>query len=89
MTSKLNIHHIQSVSQYFKFKSDFINIIQVKKQFQYLLDRFRINPIPITKETKNLFQYLDTQQFFYKYSLNEIVIPKKKKLKSTRIIFQN
>ena len=77
MTIKLDVYHIQIVSHYFKFKSDFINIIQVRKQFQYLLDRFRINPIPITKETKNLFQYLDTQQFFYKYSLNEIVITKK------------
>ena len=54
MTSKLNIHHIQSVAQYLKLKSDFINIIQVNKRFQHLLDRFRINPIPITKHTKKL-----------------------------------
>ena len=73
MTIKLDVYHIQVVAHYFKFKSDFINIIQVKKQFQYLLDRFRINPIPITKETKNLFQYLDNQQFFWKYSDDKII----------------
>ena len=71
MSIKLDVYHIQVVVHYFKLKSDFINIIQVRKQFQYLLDRFRINPIPITKETKNLFQYLDTQQFFWKYSINK------------------
>ena len=73
MTIKLDVYHIQIVAHHFKFKSDFINIIQVRKQFQYLLDRFRINPIPITKETKNLFQYLDTQQFFWKYSYNKTI----------------
>ena len=39
------------------------------------MDRFRINPIPITKETKNLFQYLDTQQLF-EYSSDEIILEK-------------
>ena len=72
-TKQLDVYHIQVVAHYFKFKSDFINIIQVRKQFQYLLDRFRINPIPITKETKNLFQYLDTQQFFWKYSYDKTI----------------
>ena len=68
---KLDAFHIQVVAHYFKLKSDFINIIQVRKQFQYVLDCFRINPIPITKHTKNLFKYIDTQQFFWKYSINE------------------
>ena len=58
MTKKLDVYSIQIVSQYLKTKEDFLNIIQVKKQFQYVLDRFRINPIPITNETKKLFQYL-------------------------------
>ena len=66
---RLDVFHIQVVAHYFKLKSDFINIIQVRKQFQYVLDRFRINPIPITKDTKNLFQYINTQQFFWKHSL--------------------
>ena len=52
MSIKLDVYHIQIVAHYFKFKSDFINIIQVRKQFQFLLDRFRINPIPITKKNK-------------------------------------
>jgi len=46
-----------------KEKKIFLNIIQVNKQYEYLLDRFRINPIPITENTKNLFQCLDTQIF--------------------------
>ena len=44
---------IQIVAHYLKYKEDFLNIIQVKKQFQYVLNRFGINPIPITEETKN------------------------------------
>ena len=67
--SQLDVFSIQIVANYLKLKSDFLNIIQVKKQFECLLDRFRINPIPITKETKNLFQCIDTQQIFWKKSL--------------------
>ena len=68
---KLDVYSIQIIAQYLKFKSDFLNIIQVRKQFQYVLDRFRINPIPITNDTKNLFQCLDTQQFFWIQSLTK------------------
>ena len=49
MTKQLDPFSIQIVANYLKLKSDFLNIIQVKKQFQYILDRFRINPIPITE----------------------------------------
>ena len=73
MQSKLDPFHLQIVSQFFKTKTDYINLISVKKLFSELLDRFRINPIPITKETKNLFQYLDTQQIF-KEDNNEIIL---------------
>ena len=66
MQVKLDPYHLQIVAHYLKFKEDYLNIIQVKKHFRFLLDRFRINPIKITKETKNLFQYLDTQQIFGK-----------------------
>ena len=71
MTRQLDPFHIQIVCNYLKFKEDFLNIIQVKKQFEFLLDRFRINPIPITKETEKLFKFLDTQQIFYKETLTE------------------
>ena len=73
MTKQLDPFHLQIVSTYFQSPQDFINIIQIKKQFQYLLDRFRINPIPITQNSKNLFQYLDTQQIF-KNKSNEIIL---------------
>ena len=63
---QLDIFHIQIVTHYLKNKSDFLNIIQVKKQYEFLLDNLRINPIPITEETQNLFKYLDTQQIFGK-----------------------
>ena len=69
--SHLDVFSIQIVANYLKLKSDFLNIIQVKKQFRYVLDRFRINPIPITRETKNLFQCLDTQQIFWNQSLTQ------------------
>ena len=64
MKSKLDPFHLQIVSHYFKTKIDLLNVIQITKKYQYLLDRFRINPIPITNKTKNLFHYLDTQQLF-------------------------
>ena len=86
--SHLDVFSIQIVANYLKLKSDFLNIIQVKKHFRYVLDRFRINPIPITSETKNLFQCLDTQQIFWKQTLIrdynweigeiEIILPKVK-----------
>ena len=60
MYSKLDPFHAEIIAHYLKQKEDFLNIIQVKKDFLFLLDRFRMNLIPITKETKNLFQYLDT-----------------------------
>ena len=71
MTKKLDVFSIQIVANYLKYKEDFLNIIQVKKQFKYVLDRFRINPIPITNDTKNLFKCLDTQQFFWIQSLTK------------------
>ena len=64
MKSNLDPFHAQIVLQFFKSKEDFINFISIKKLYSELLDRFRINPIPITEETQNLFQYLDTQQKF-------------------------
>ena len=69
----LDPFHAQIVLSYLKSKNDFLNFIQVKKQFQNLLDRFRINPIKITEETKNLFQYLDTQQIFGIYVPNRLI----------------
>ena len=65
--------HAQIILQYLKSKTDFINFISIKTDYQYLLDRFRINPIPITKENKNLFQFLDTQQIFKEKS-DEIIL---------------
>ena len=71
--NKLDVYSAQIVAQYLESKDDFMNLIQVKKLFQNILDRFRINPIPITEETKNLFQCLDTQQLF-KEDSKEIVL---------------
>ena len=62
--NKLDVYSAQIVAQYLKSKEDFLNIIQVKKLYKNLLDRMRINPIPITNEIKSLFQYLNTQQLF-------------------------
>ena len=73
MKSKIDPYHANVIASYFKVKEDFLNIIQVKKDFQFVLDRFRINPIPVTKETKNIFQCLDTQQIF-RNDINEIIL---------------
>ena len=75
MTKQLDPFSIQIVANYLKYKEDYLNIIQVKKQFQYVLDWFRINPIPITEETKNLFQCIETQQVFKpKDESNELIL---------------
>ena len=73
MKSKLDPFHLQIILNYLKTKQDFLNIIQVNKQYEYLLDRCRINPVPITNSTKNLFQYLDTQQIFEQGNTNDIL----------------
>ena len=44
--------------------TDFLNFIQVNKKFKYLLERLRLNPIPLTKETKKLFPNISHQQIF-------------------------
>ena len=43
---------------------EFLNFIQVNKKFKYLLDRLRLNPIPLTKETISLFPNVSHQQIF-------------------------
>ena len=73
MQSKLDPFHLQIVVHYLKKKEDFLNVIQVNKQYHFLLDRLRINPIPIKEETQKLFQYLDTQQIFTE-NQNEIML---------------
>lgn len=67
---KLDPFNLQVISFYLKTKDDFLNIIWVNKKYRLLLDRFRINPIKITKEPKNIFQFLDTQQLFGKKEYN-------------------
>ena len=42
------------------------------KLYRNLLDRMRINPIPITNETKSLFQCLNTQQLFEEDDENDL-----------------
>ena len=101
MKTKLDTFNVQEVINYFKNKSDFLNIIQVKKQFRFLLDKIRVNPIKITKETKNLFQCIETQQFFgiekersyyvetviMKKDENEILLPNVKTIQVSCPIF--
>ena len=54
MKNKLDPYHLQIVAFYLQTKEDFLNIIQIRKQFRFLLDRFRINPIKITEDNKSL-----------------------------------
>ena len=66
MSKKLDIYSLQIVSQYLKLTQDFLNLIQVNKKNEFILDRLRINPIPINEQNKNLFQFIQTQQLFSK-----------------------
>ena len=65
--SQLDPFSMQIIIHYFKYDSDFENIIQVAKKFAFLLDRLRINPIPLTKFNKRLFPLIETQQIFNEY----------------------
>ena len=71
--TKMDPFHGQIIAGFLQTKSDYINFICIKKEYEYILDRFRINPIPITEETKNLFQFLDTQQIFQENS-DEVIL---------------
>ena len=51
-TKQLDVFSMQIVANYLKKETDFENIIQVCKKFEFLLDRMRINPIQITKSNK-------------------------------------
>ncbi|ELP92453.1 hypothetical protein EIN_523310 [Entamoeba invadens IP1] len=46
-----------------------MNIILVCKKYQHVLDRIRMNPIQITSKTKNLFKFIQTQQFFSPFDI--------------------
>ena len=65
MTKKLDVFSMQIVANYLRNYTDFDNIICVCKKFEFILDRFRINPIPLTSNSKRLFKYIETQQLFF------------------------
>ena len=62
-----------TVMYYLTSKEDFINIIQTRKLNRQQLDRMKSNPIPITNETKQLFQHIQTQ-ILYEENSNEIIL---------------
>ena len=64
---------------YLTSKEDFINIIQTRKLNRQQLDIMKSNPIPITNETKQLFQHIQTQ-ILYEENSNEIILPSIKTL---------
>ncbi|ELP93224.1 hypothetical protein EIN_055490 [Entamoeba invadens IP1] len=61
---KIDVFSMQIVSLYFDDEKDFSNVIQVCKKYALLLDRFRTNPIRITRKNTHLFPYIQTQQVF-------------------------
>jgi len=73
--SKLDPYHMQIVQQHMGYntknkagksvtKEDLMNTIQVNSDFEFLLDRNRINTIPVTAKNEKLFPNLNTQQIF-------------------------
>ncbi|ELP89862.1 hypothetical protein EIN_272170 [Entamoeba invadens IP1] len=64
MSKQVDVYSMQMILIYCKEYDDFINIVLVCKKYKYVLDRIRMNPIQITPKTKNLFKYIQTQQFF-------------------------
>lgn len=60
----------------------------MNKKYRLLLDRFRVKPIKITKEPKNIFQFLDTQQLFGKVVYDED-IENEAFLENTKILQYN
>ncbi|ELP94607.1 hypothetical protein EIN_497870 [Entamoeba invadens IP1] len=59
---RLDRYSMMIVSKYFKTKEDYLNMITVCKDYQYILDQFHYNPIPV--KNKALFPQLETQHFY-------------------------
>ena len=64
-TIKLDSYSLLICSKYLTSKSDFINVIQVCKQYRETLDKFRFNPIRISSTT--LFPLMETQYLYTPY----------------------
>ncbi|ELP89225.1 hypothetical protein EIN_486870 [Entamoeba invadens IP1] len=74
---KLDIFSLQIVSKYLIEENDFINILLTSTKCRYILDRFRINPIPITDSSKRLFQCIQTQLIFKESDLVLDIVKRK------------
>ncbi|ELP86624.1 leucine rich repeat containing protein BspA family protein, partial [Entamoeba invadens IP1] len=69
MSKRVDVYSMQIVVTHFKKYDDFLNVILVCKKYEYILDRIRMNPIQITPKTKNLFKFIQTQQFFSPFDM--------------------
>ncbi|ELP89424.1 hypothetical protein EIN_390390 [Entamoeba invadens IP1] len=69
---KVDVFSMQIITKYFTAPKDFISIILVSKKYEFLLDRFRENPIPIYPDTTHLFPNIQTQVLFTPF---DVVLP--------------
>ncbi|ELP83666.1 hypothetical protein EIN_467600 [Entamoeba invadens IP1] len=69
---RVDVFSMQIIAKYFLVFSDYFSIIQVCKKYEFLLDRFRINPIRISPESKPLFTHIQTQIVYTPY---DIIVP--------------
>ncbi|ELP92899.1 leucine rich repeat containing protein BspA family protein, partial [Entamoeba invadens IP1] len=60
---------MQIIAKYLLTPTDYLSIIQICKKYEFILDRFRINPIRISPDSKRLFQNIQTQIVYTPYDI--------------------
>ena len=85
--SVLKLFDMQIICKYFRYSTDFINIMKVCKKYKQLVQSLRFNPIRLTKLNFNLFKNIETQYIFTKY---DFILPEfVKKIVMYRVNYQD
>lgn len=83
--SELTIDFIMIVGKYYESNKDFINTMKLTKKYQELVSMYKFNPISDT----SLFENLETQHFYIKKDLNNVLRNKFKYINWTKDYITN
>ncbi|EDR29926.1 hypothetical protein EDI_233880 [Entamoeba dispar SAW760] len=64
---KIDVYSMQIILKYLEEEEDFINVVLVNSKFKEVLDRLRTNTIQVTRSSRKLFQFIQTQRVFSKH----------------------
>ena len=65
----LDSYSIQVVAKYLNSNDDYINLIKCCKEYYYIIDNFKYNPIPILLSSKNIFKNIEE---YHIYNENQV-----------------